>query len=118
MPGSMTSLQPAPANPTPGHNSAGQTVRLEVKLYNSLSPLTPHGCHPQPLELDAGATVGDVVRRLGLPMDRIFLVLVNGRDVTPELNGPINTARVLEDGDSIAFSGPVPYSWGYGAPIV
>jgi hypothetical protein len=55
----------------------------------------------------------------GLPKDKVFLVLRNGRDVTPGLVGAeVNVETALEDGDVIAFSGPVPYSYGYGAPVV
>lgn len=100
-----------------GHNRAGVTVDVEVRLFNSLASYAPEG-RPQHLTMPAGTSVGDMIRQLGLPPDRVFLVLVNGRDVTASLHGPINTARVLEDGDVVAFSGPVPYSWGYGAPVV
>jgi hypothetical protein len=55
-----------------------------------------------------------------LPIPEIFLVLRNGRDVTPGIyqGGVVNTEVALDDGDVIAFSGPVPYSWAYGAPVV
>ena len=48
------------------------------------------------------------------------LVLRNGRDVSPGLyqGGNVNTEAYLDEGDVIAFSGPVPYSFGYGAPVV
>ena len=42
----------------------------------------------------------------------------NGRDITPSLYGGVNTQTVLNEDDVIAFSGPVPYSWGYGSAIV
>ena len=50
----------------------------------------------------------------------IFLVLRNGRDITPGIyqGGVVNADAGLSDGDVIAFSGPVPYSYGYGAPVV
>lgn len=32
--------------------------------------------------------------------------------------GNINTEAGMSDGDVIALSGPVPYSYGYGAPAV
>jgi hypothetical protein len=32
--------------------------------------------------------------------------------------GNVNTEAGMNDGDVIAFSGPVPYSYGYGAPVV
>ena len=72
------------------------------------------------IQMEAGATVGDLIRLMGLPISKIFLVLCNGRDITPGLYqaGAVNEEHVLADGDTIAFSGPVPYSYGYGAPVV
>jgi hypothetical protein len=44
---------------------------------------------------------------------------VNGRDITPGLvGGDIKDYHVLDDGDVIALSGAVPYSYGYGSPVV
>jgi hypothetical protein len=44
---------------------------------------------------------------------------VNGRDITPGLVGDsIRDYHVLDDGDVIALSGAVPYSYGYGSPVV
>ena len=102
-----------------GHNAAQAIVRVEVRLFNSLSQYAT-GEGWTHLTLGAGATVGDVIERLGLPIPKIFLVLRNGRDVTPGIyqGGVVNTVAVLDDGDVIAFSGPVPYSWAYGAPVV
>ena len=37
--------------------------------------------------------------------------------MTPTLKGAPNVDEFLSDGDVIAFSGPVPYSAGYGAPV-
>lgn len=103
-----------------GDNSAGVTLRVEARLFNSLCKYGGAEGAVRRLELSAGATVGDVVKRLGLPIPEIFLVLRNGRDVTPGVyrGGVINGEAALEDGDTIAFSGPVPYSFGYGAPVV
>jgi hypothetical protein len=103
-----------------GHNSQKATVRVTVRLFNSLSKYAAAEGPVMQLELLAGATVGDVVTRLRLPVLEIFLVLRNGRDVTPGpyQGGVINAEVPLEDGDALAFSGPVPYSYGYGAPVV
>lgn len=100
-----------------GHNVAGLTITVEVRLFNSLKdPADRTG--PRRMELPAGSVVGDVMDALTIPANRVFLVLKNGRDVTPALNGGINRDHPLEDGDVLALSGPVPYSWGYGAPVV
>jgi len=60
----------------------------------------------------------DLLIQLGIPAHKVHLSLVNGRDVTPRLKGGIETEHPLQDGDVVALSGPVPYSWGYGAPVV
>lgn len=101
-----------------GHNSRSAAIGVEVRLFNAIAKACPTVPARSALELPAGATIGDVIHRLGLPERDIFLVMVNGRDVTRHLGTPIETGRVLEDGDVVAFSGPVPYSWGYGACVV
>jgi hypothetical protein len=69
--------------------------------------------------LPAGTTVGELAARLRIPREELFLVLVNGRDITPGLvSGAIKDYHLIEDGDVVAFSGAVPYSYGYGAPVV
>lgn len=101
-----------------GHNSLDLTVTIEVRLFNSLHKFAGDSRGVVHLTLPAGSSVGDIVRKLSIPRDRIYLVLRNGRDVTPGLHTPVNVEAVLDDGDVIALSGPVPYSWGYGAPVV
>lgn len=103
-----------------GHNRGPETIEIEIRLFNSL---TAHAGPEGPvrrLELPADATVGDVVDRLRLPPSEVFLVLRNGRDVSPGVYGGGRFAREagLGEGDVLAFSGPVPYSFGYGAPVV
>ena len=101
-----------------GHNSADVTVRVEVRLFNSLSQHLGPGNNIQHMEFPAGSTIADILERLRIDRKRVFYVLRNGRDVTKELHGPVNVDVFLEEGDVIALSGPVPYSWGYGAPIM
>ena len=101
-----------------GHNVRGVTVRVEVRVFNTVAAAMGARGGVRELELPAGSTIADVVARLGIPLDKVFLVLRNGRDVTPTLRGPLNVEAFLEDGDVIAFSGPVPYSAGYGAPVI
>ena len=101
-----------------GDNSGrAPTIRVTLKMFNSLSPYAG-GCAPRCIEVPAGAVIGDLVDRYKVPVDQIFLVLLNGKDVTRQLGAPVNLDRELDDGDEIALSGPVPYSWGYGAPVV
>lgn len=103
-----------------GHNIAGAVIRVEVRFFNSLARFTRSETFAEHIEIQAGATVGDLIQRFRLPVPDIFLVLKNGRDITPGLyqGGVVDTEAVLDDGDRIAFSGPVPYSYGYGAPVV
>jgi hypothetical protein len=103
-----------------GHNKRGAVIRIEVRLFNSLTKFAGPDGACRRLEFMAGATVGDLVDELKLPAPEIFLVLRNGRDVSPGLygGGRFNREAALDDGDVVALSGPVPYSYGYGAPVV
>jgi hypothetical protein len=113
-------MHDAAASSPIGHNIAGATIRVEVRLFNSLSRFTESRTFAERIEISAGATVSDLIERFRLPIENIFLVLKNGRDITPGLyqGGVVNSGVLVEDGDVIAFSGPVPYSPGYGAPVV
>lgn len=104
----------------PGHNTNGITLRIEARFFNSLAKYSGSEGLTRQIELPAGASVGDIIAMFKLPLPEIFLVLKNGRDITPGLyqGGVVNKEVTLDDGDVIAFSGPVPYSYGYGAPVV
>lgn len=101
-----------------GHNVREVTVTIEVRLFNSLHTHGGVSAAAMPLALPAGSSVGDILEKLAIPADKVHLALRNGRDITPSLHTAINTETALDEGDVIALSGPVPYSWGYGAPIV
>jgi len=102
-----------------GHNAKSATVTVESRLFNSLTKYSGTRSCRETFTFPAGSTIRDVLELWGLPKDEVFLVLRNGRDVTPGLVGAdVNVETALEDGDVIAFSGPVPYSYGYGAPVV
>ncbi len=103
-----------------GHNADLVMLAIEARFFNSLARYGGPENAPQHVSVVAGTTVGDLLQRFGIPRHEIFLVLRNGRDITPGLyaGGNVNTEAVLDDGDIIAFSGPVPYSYGYGAPVV
>ncbi|MGE5505192.1 MAG: MoaD/ThiS family protein [Actinomycetota bacterium] len=99
-----------------GDNSGRMpTIRVTLRMFNSLARYG--GAAPQVIELPAGTPVAELASRFRVPPDEIYLVLVNGQDVTRR-PGAVNLDRVLHDGDAVALSGPVPYSWGYGAPVV
>jgi hypothetical protein len=101
-----------------GHNLGDLTIEVEVRLFNSLARFGGREGHRRILSLPAGSTVGDVLDRLRIPAGEVFLALQNGRDVTPSLHAELNTERTIDEGDVVALSGPVPYSWGYGSPVV
>ena len=98
---------------TLGHNIDGALIDIEVRLFNSITRFAngQGACHR--LTILAGTSVGELADRLQIPRSEIFLVLVNGRDITPGLVGD-----AIKDGDVVAFSGAVPYSYGYGSPVV
>jgi len=101
-----------------GHNSADLVINVEVRLFNSLARFLPKEDKTPKLAFAPGSTIRDILIEMGIPKSEVFLALCNGRDVTPELGGDINADYIFEEGDVIALSGPVPYSWGYGAPVV
>ena len=102
-----------------GHNIKNAVISVEVRLFNSLTRFAgPQGTRRR-MVLPAGTTVGELAARLAIPTADLFLVLVNGRDITPGLVGDaVRHQHQIEEGDVVAFSGAVPYSYGYGAPVV
>ena len=122
----MTFVQPNPSESDSdqtapiGHNADGVKIRVQVRFFNTLSRFTQSPAFREDVEVAADATVGELIERFKLPVAGIFLVLRNGRDITPGIyqGGVVNTDAGLNAGDVIAFSGPVPYSYGYGAPVV
>jgi hypothetical protein len=101
-----------------GHNVQNITVTVEVRLFNSLTRFSDDGIKPVTVEMPAGSSVGDVLRELKIPGDKVHLALLNGRDITPSLYAAVNENAMLDEGDVLGLSGPVPYSWGYGSPVV
>jgi hypothetical protein len=101
-----------------GHNLGDLTIEVEVRLFNALTRFAGPDGPCRTLSLPAGSTIGDVLCRMGIPPGEVFLALQNGRDVTASLYADLNTERTIDEGDTIALSGPVPYSWGYGSPVV
>ncbi|MBT4890067.1 MAG: MoaD/ThiS family protein [Rhodospirillales bacterium] len=105
--------------PEIGHNSKDVHISVEVRLFNSVGCYNPNEKGWPVVTVPAGGSIGDVAKKLGVPTKEIFVAFVNGKDFTPGLVGDdIRTSYELEDGDVVAFSGPVPFSYGYGAAIV
>ncbi len=101
-----------------GHNSQDHTITVSVRLFNAMHTHGDTEAVKEPLSYPVGTTVGDIFKDLKLPKKHLFLILVNGRDISPGLVGDLYFNHELEEGDVLAFSGPVPYSYGYGAPVV
>jgi hypothetical protein len=94
-------------------------IKLEVRLFNSLSRYAG-ASNPLALTLPEGSTIGDALTRLPVPVQEIFLLTLNGRNVMrgfgPEAG--IETEHPLGEGDVLAASGPIPFSRGYGSPVI
>ena len=74
-------------------------MRVRVKLIATYLALLPSGTQGNTAEFDAprGATVGDVLGPLGVPLDDSTVLLLNGLQVEPD--------ALLSDGDMVtAFS--------------
>ena len=97
-----------------GHNRGSTAIRVKVRLINGIA-MANDGLAPRHVEIPVGCALRELAGTLGIVLVDAFLVLVNGRDITGD---PVNGARELADGDVAAFSGPIHYSFGYGAPVV
>lgn len=64
---------------------------LTVKCYATLSVYQPPGGK---MEVEEGARVSDILQQLGLPLDQVKVVFVNGRHSAVE--------QPLAEGDRIA----------------
>jgi len=100
-----------------GHNSHDIPIIVRAKMFNSIKA-PDGGPRLRDIAMQAGDTLGDLVNALGIDKGALFIVWANGRDVSKRMCGDINLDYVMEDGDEIALSGPIPYSWGYGSPVV
>ena len=88
-------------------------IEIEVRLFNSLAKYRAHS-----LRMAAATTVGEVLARLAIPEREVYLALLNGRNIMHSLGGEVERGCRLADGDVLALSGPVPFSRGYGAPVI
>ena len=92
-------------------------MELEVCLFNSLRKYSANGMVFR-TSVPPGTTMADLLRRLALPRREIYVAFRNGTSITHDLGKRIEEDMVLADGDRVAFSGPVPFSRGYGAPVI
>ncbi|MBZ0125146.1 MAG: hypothetical protein K8F32_02120 [Rhodocyclaceae bacterium] len=91
-------------------------IEVEVHLYNSLVCYVPK-YEPLRLLLPEGAAPAEVARRLGIPEREIFAAWRNGHNILKSFGGSFEEGVVLDDGDRLALSGPIPFSRAYGAPV-
>lgn len=91
-------------------------IEVEVHLYNSL---TRYGKAVGPLRVNVapGTEARTVACRLGIPEGEIYVAWHNGRNIMTGFGGSVEGNIVLGHGDRLAFSGPIPFSRGYGAPV-
>lgn len=94
-------------------------IELKIRFFNSLTRYAGKR-NPAALMLPEGSTVGDALERLDVPEQEIFLLTLNGRNVMRGFGfgSGIETERELQEGDVLALSGPVPFSRGYGSPVI
>lgn len=91
-------------------------IEIEVHLYNSLVRYVAK-YEPLRLAMPAGAPPAEVARKLGVPEREIYAAWHNGRNIMTTFGGRFEDGVVLNDGDRLALSGPVPFSRAYGAPV-
>jgi sulfur carrier protein ThiS len=80
-------------------------MRINLKLFASLSRYLPSGSRENTVELEVAAdeTVEQVIQRLGLPLQSVHLVLLNGVYLSPEQR----IAQKPQAGDQLAIWPPV-----------
>jgi len=91
-------------------------IDVEIHLYNSLMKYVARnaGFH---LVLPTGTPPAEVAQRLGIPEQEIFAAWQNGRNILKSFGGSFEEGVTLAHGDRLAFSGPIPFSRAYGAPV-
>ncbi len=80
-------------------------MKVELKLYASLSRYLPNGAvdHKAVLDVAEGTTPSQLIDDMKLPRESCFLVLVNGVFVPPEERA----SRKMHEGDALAIWPPI-----------
>ena len=80
--------------------SRKEWMQVTVKLHASLRPYGRSDSNDGlfPLETTEKATVREVIRELGIPPEKVRMILLNGRGVDSD--------RILSNGDRIALFPP------------
>ncbi len=55
-------------------------MQVQVSCYATLSPFSPQAGL---VELPPGSTPGDLIQHLGIPMDEVKIIFVNGKNADP-----------------------------------
>ena len=74
-------------------------MRIKVELQAYLEQYSPHGEPVFEHELPEGASVGHLIRSLGIPEELASVIIVNDRDVGPE--------HRLHEGDRVTMIPPL-----------
>ena len=90
-------------------------MRVEIRFFDSMRRHSG-GKLTRLLELNDQPTVLDVIRCFRIPPEDVHLVFRNGRVIGHSVDETEDT--IIRQGDTIGLSGPVPYSRGYGSPVV
>jgi hypothetical protein len=91
-------------------------IEIEVHVFNSLVKFVGR-YEPLRVSLPTGARPSEVAQRLGIPEREIYAAWRNGENILTTFGGDFERHVVLEHGDRLALSGPIPFSRGYGAPV-
>ncbi len=81
-------------------------MRIHVRLFANLRDRFPSGDRGQgDIELEAGASLMDLIERLEIPDPQVQMVLVDGQQVLRQAGGRVE--RILEDGETVSIFPPV-----------
>jgi hypothetical protein len=105
-------------HPTAAWMGSTIMIQVEIRLFNSLCKYG-NGANRFRFKLPKDTTVGGALKRIDVPEKEIFLLMHNGKNIMRGFGfeSGVETEHILKDGDILAFSGPVPFSRGYGSPV-
>lgn len=74
---------------------------VEVRVFSGLEKFLSQKSfgEPMPVELAQGGTVQDILEKLGIPVDQVFTILVNGKHQTLDY--------IVNEGERVSFFPPV-----------
>lgn len=76
-------------------------MKIEINLYASLAPYGPvrEDRGPRFLEVEPGVTIREILKRLGVPLESVKMIFLNGVHGEGE--------EVLKEGDRVGVFPPV-----------